>query len=142
MTFRPLIAADAAAVTEIARASFPEAWSEQDFLYFLTHDHRVAVGCVREGGKLVAYFVGLLVQGDLDIISIATAPESRRQGISRRLLDEVLKAPAIERAFLEVRVSNSAAQGLYRAAGFLEMGIRKKYYGGKEDALQLRWVRS
>ncbi len=140
MEFRALTSEDAASVATIAAVSFPEKWSEKDFLYFLTHEHRVAVG-IDDGSQLAAYFVGLLVQGDLDIISLATAPAVRRQGISRRLLDEVLADRRIERAFLEVRVSNSAAQGLYRAAGFKEMGIRKKYYGGVEDALQLRWTR-
>jgi ribosomal-protein-alanine N-acetyltransferase len=37
---------------------------------------------------------------------------------------------------LEVRVSNRAAQGLYRSFGFREVGIRPKYYADNgEDAL-------
>ena len=36
---------------------------------------------------------------------------------------------------LEVRVSNSAAQGLYRSFGFAPAGVRKRYYENTEDAI-------
>jgi ribosomal-protein-alanine N-acetyltransferase len=42
---------------------------------------------------------------------------------------------------LEVRVSNEIAQKLYRKFGFLNGGIRKRYYTDNyEDALVM-WVR-
>lgn len=41
---------------------------------------------------------------------------------------------------LEVRASNIKAQNLYKKFGFIEEGIRKKYYeDNKEDAI-LMWM--
>ncbi len=138
----PLLPDDAEGLKGIALLCFPEKWTAADFLYFLNHDQRVAVGCRSADGKcLMAYFVGLLVQGDLDIISIATHPDFRGQGLGKRILESVLANSAVKRAFLEVRVSNQQAKKLYEASGFKLMGTRKKYYGGTEDALQLRWLR-
>jgi ribosomal-protein-alanine N-acetyltransferase len=58
-------------------------------------------------------------------------PEWRRQGIGRRLLLRLLEL-ALElgasRMTLEVRVSNEAAQALYRGFGFSVAGRRPRYY--------------
>ncbi len=132
---------DVEAVLAITKDSFEEAWSAKDFHYFLTHPHRVAMGLFHPQKGLLCYFLALLVQGDLDIVSLATRSDARRQGLGRKLLQQVMTDQRIERAFLEVRVSNVAAQALYEGLGFKVMGTRKKYYGGKEDALQLRWKR-
>ena len=44
---------------------------------------------------------------------------------------------------LEVRVSNFAAQALYRAQGFRLAGLRRRYYRDTgEDALVMRWQRA
>ncbi|MGZ8155124.1 MAG: ribosomal protein S18-alanine N-acetyltransferase, partial [Burkholderiales bacterium] len=43
-----------------------------------------------------------------------------------------------ERAFLEVRPSNTAARALYARSGFSEIGRRRDYYPaqeGREDAV-------
>lgn len=137
----PLSAADATALAAIAGLSFVEKWSEKEFLYFLTHEHRLAMGIRGDDGRLLAYFVGLLVQGDLDVISVATLPEFRRKGLGRRLVEAALADLRVQRAFLEVRVSNTEAKRVYESVGFQVMGIRKKYYGGVEDAVQYRWRR-
>ena len=44
------------------------------------------------------------------------------------------------RLTLEVRVSNFAAQGLYREHGFRLVGLRRGYYRDRgEDALVMEW---
>jgi ribosomal-protein-alanine N-acetyltransferase len=54
------------------------------------------------------------------------------------LLSEILRRAATDgvfRVFLEVRVSNVAAQALYEKFGFTRQGVRSKYYSDSEDAL-------
>lgn len=46
----------------------------------------------------------------------------------------------IDNIFLEVRVSNAAAIGLYEKHRFSVINIRKKYYDGVEDALIMKRV--
>ena len=36
---------------------------------------------------------------------------------------------------LEVRVSNTGAQALYRSFGFVPAGVRQRYYENTEDAI-------
>jgi ribosomal-protein-alanine N-acetyltransferase len=65
------------------------------------------------------------------ITTFAVHPEWRRQGIGRRLLLAMLVVAEEMRATrmtLEVRVSNLAAQALYRDHGFAIAGRRERYY--------------
>jgi ribosomal-protein-alanine N-acetyltransferase len=60
----------------------------------------------------------------------------------QRFIDDARRAGA-EQMFLEVRISNAAAIGLYEAAGFVAVGRRHAYYpetprGRSEDALVMR----
>jgi len=68
-------------------------------------------------------------------------PEFQGRGLGRRLLALVLALGArrgAERALLEVRQSNWAAQRLYRSLGFHGVAVRRGYYTHpSEDALIL-----
>lgn len=72
------------------------------------------------------------------IISIAILPEYRRRGLARSLLENALKILKedyeCEEAYLEVRVSNSAAISLYKKCGFTVIRVAKGYYIDGEDA--------
>ena len=78
----------------------------------------------------------MATEGELG--NIAVAPAWRRRGIGRWLLDWALEK-AYERGavriFLEVRASNRLAQELYESRGFLQVGLRRRYYRAPtEDA--------
>ncbi|HDD40307.1 MAG TPA: ribosomal-protein-alanine N-acetyltransferase [Nitrososphaeria archaeon] len=72
------------------------------------------------------------------IISIAVLPEYRRRGLAKSLLENALKTLkedyGCEEAYLEVRVSNSAAISLYKKCGFTAVKISRRYYIDGEDA--------
>jgi ribosomal-protein-alanine N-acetyltransferase len=67
----------------------------------------------------------------------------RRRGVARALIEELLahaRSAGVRRLTLEVRVSNFAAQGLYREHGFRLVGLRRGYYRDRgEDALVMEW---
>lgn len=133
------------AVRRIAAQSFPAVWAEKEFAYFLAHENRVCMGTFTqapEGPRLRAYFLGLLIQGDLDIISIATVPEDRRLGLGEALVRRVISLPVVRRAFLEVEVDNEPAIRLYEKLGFQTLGRRRAYYGPDRDALLMRWEKT
>lgn len=75
------------------------------------------------------------------ITLLAVHPAHCRQGLGQAMLYALLEAAYIrqlERATLEVRVSNGAAIALYKKFGFREAGKRKRYYQDTgEDALIL-----
>lgn len=66
----------------------------------------------------------VIVEAEAELLSIAVAPEYRRQGIAKLLLAQLPDLPV----FLEVRVSNEGAIQLYESQGFRITGRRKGYY--------------
>ena len=70
-------------------------------------------------------------------------PRYRRRGLASRLVVDLLERARMKGAdhlTLEVRVSNFAAQALYRAHGFRLAGLRRGYYRATgEDALIMEW---
>ncbi|RFA11273.1 ribosomal-protein-alanine N-acetyltransferase [Subtercola boreus] len=79
---------------------------------------------------------------DADIQTIAVAPDARRQGLGR-LMMEALIAEAVSRGarrlFLEVRADNPGAQTLYDDLGFAPIGVRRGYYQPDDvDAVVMR----
>ena len=86
------------------------------------------------GGLVLARCAG----GEAEILTLAVAPELRRQGVARALLGGVLAATAPAPVFLEVAADNHPALALYAATGFAACGRRRAYYGAGRDALVLR----
>ncbi|WP_062762407.1 GNAT family N-acetyltransferase [Falsirhodobacter sp. alg1] len=91
---------------------------------------------LREGG---GFLIGRAIAGEAELLTLATHPAHRRQGIASRLVDAFLtRASAVaDTAFLEVAADNSGAIRLYDAAGFANVGVRRRYYG-PIDALVMR----
>jgi ribosomal-protein-alanine N-acetyltransferase len=88
--------------------------------------------------KVIGYTVFWLAADEMHILNLATAPELRRQGVAKKLVLAALKQAyqkGATRAFLEVRVSNAAAQRLYSNLGFTGTSVRREYYDSPvEDA--------
>jgi ribosomal-protein-alanine N-acetyltransferase len=93
------------------------------------------------GNVVLGFILVRAVADEMEILNLAVDPDSRRQGIARRLLThaiEKVQREDVERVYLEVRESNSAARAFYSSAGFAEQGRRKNYYSQPpEDALLL-----
>ena len=81
---------------------------------------------------------------EAELLTIAVAPDARRQGRAARLLEQVAqvaRAAGAVSMFLEVAQDNAAARALYARAGFGFSGQRKGYYrragGVRVDAVVL-----
>lgn len=93
-------------------------------------------------GGLVAYAVYGFEGDAFHLMNLAVAPESRGQGIARILLTDFLAEARrlhVTEVWLEVAVTNDAALALYRAYGFTEVRVRRRYYQPEGiDALVMR----
>jgi len=91
---------------------------------------------------IVGYLCYWIVFEELRLLNLAVCPSWRRQGVARRFVEFALhdaRSENVERALLEVRASNAAAQSLYDAFGFREYGTRVGYYTNpEEDAILMR----
>lgn len=75
---------------------------------------------------------------EAELLRIAVDPAGRRKGLGRALLrasERDLGAAGVRCLYLEVRVANAAARGLYEAEGWRECGRRPRYYRDGEDAV-------
>ena len=115
-------AEDLEAVAEIQEASPGAAhWRVADYL---EQDFRVAI----EENCVVGYLVARTLAADeREILNLAVAPEFRRKGVARALLDSVLEGFR-GAVFLEVRESNGIAREFYKSLGFKELSKRARYY--------------
>ena len=90
-------------------------------------------------------FVGVwIIAGEGDITNIAVSSKYRKQGIASNLLIklfDVCKTFNCEDITLEVRVSNTPAQNLYKKFNFKEEGIRKGYYSDNGEDAIIMWKR-
>lgn len=75
-----------------------------------------------------------------ELLLFAVVPDARRQGLGTRLLEHfaaAAKRRGARRLLLEMRQGNPA-EALYRAHGFVPIGVRRNYYrvpgGGMIDA--------
>ena len=142
VTLRRATAADLDAVVAIERVSFSDPpWSRASFASLLG-DARVRF-TVASDRAIAGYVVTWVVADEGELANLAVAPDRRRLGIGRRLLDHAIAealAAGARSLYLEVRESNLAARTLYGARGFAEVGRRRSYYRNPvEDALLLRF---
>jgi ribosomal-protein-alanine N-acetyltransferase len=143
--WRALRAEDVDEVAALEAQAHAAPWTAGNFRDALAAGYSMNV-CVREG-RIVAYGVLMHAPGEAQILNVTVAAMARRAGLGRALVRRfVLEAgqSGAEQVFLEVRSSNTAAIGLYRAEGFVPVARRAGYYPGspsnapREDALVMR----
>lgn len=137
MLIREMTAEDVAAVLSVEQDCFSEPWTANMFLGELAQKasvYRVA----EENGNIVGYMGMYHVADEGHITNVAVAKKFRRKGFASALIAHFLefaKRERLEFLTLEVRRSNVGAIGLYHNYGFVEVGVRPRYYENKEDAL-------
>lgn len=128
--------ADLPEIAAIERTVFSDPWSIGMLQSSL---HALALVSEDAGGSVVGYFFAITFADDGEILNLAVHPAHRRRGIATALTRAgcaAVQQRGARRVFLEVRVSNHAAQRFYDAMGFEQVGRRPGYYRRpREDAL-------
>ena len=122
MVIRAASEQDLRAIALIQSAA-PEAshWNPGDYLTF-------ECWVAEQDSAVVGFVVARPVaEREWEILNLAVAPGSRRQGVGRRLLDDVLTRHPGD-FYLEVRESNQAARRFYEGLGFQVLTKRVRYY--------------
>lgn len=147
----PLTMNDLDAVMALEPLCFALPWPRSAYRYELTQNPNGYYLAIRphpslsasnEPGplpELLAYGGFWKLYEEAHICTIASHPAYRGRGLGEWLLLHLLglaQAVEAEIATLEVRVSNLAARRLYEQTGFVQTGMRRRYYSDNgEDAL-------
>lgn len=143
---QPMSYHDIPTIEELEQLCFAAPWSGDTYRRELAHNKLCSYWVMRPNAQanddatpILAYGGYWLMGAEAHIMTIATHPDFRRQGLGRRLLEAMIgharDAGAIE-ITLEVRAGNHAAQAMYAMMGFVVVGVRKRYYTDNgEDAV-------
>ena len=138
---RPLTIAQLDEVWRLDQRCFVdgEAYSRDTFEYLLTAPECVSYRAVTPGGIMVGFIVGLIEPDHTGhVTTLGVAPEYRRRGIARRMLEKVedgFRRRDVRIVRLEVRSINSGAQQLYRDLGYIVTQRLPRYYSNGGDGL-------
>lgn len=130
-------------VLRIEQLVNPRPWSLSLFMSELRYTDSRAYVVAREGLQIVGYAGLMLVAGDGHITNVGVDPDHRRKAIATRMLLVLTRraiAEGAEALTLEVRMSNTGAQDLYRRFGFAPAGVRKKYYSDTDEDALIMWA--
>lgn len=121
---------------------FDYRWTEEQFRLGLEKGAFRVLG-VFDGDSLSGYIAFSIIKDEMEILNLAVHPDFRRRGLAEKLLKECFRVciqNKVGKSFLDVKVSNIPALGLYRKFGYKRIGVRKKYYPDtREDALLFRY---
>ena len=129
-------------LADMSAACFSQPWSaasfEGDF------DKRSVILLAQCGGRDAGFAVMEQSFGEGYVSNVAVLSEYRRRGVGRALVERLIceaRALGLERVLLEVRVSNSAAIGLYTDCGFKVLATRRDFYDKpREDGCTMQLI--
>ena len=122
---------EALAALHAAAFSATRAWSAKEFADLLAHDGTTVIG------DRNCFVLMRKVLHEAEILTLATHPAKRRQGLGRKALAasaDWAKTQGVTKIFLEVAEDNTAAIALYTTAGYTQIGRRPGYYLPKDRA--------
>ena len=141
---RRMSTSDLDAVMAIENSVYTHPWTRGNFVDSIGAGYLCWV--MECGAEIAGYCVVAIAADEAHLLNLSVAARWQRHGLGTRLLQSVLglaRERAVQRIFLEVRVSNESAIALYLRAGFRDIGLRCDYYPaftGREDARVLEFV--
>ncbi|MFG6121280.1 MULTISPECIES: ribosomal protein S18-alanine N-acetyltransferase [Thalassobacillus] len=143
VTVREMTVDDIDEVMEIEHASFAIPWKREAFVGEVEQNNFAVYYVIEDENRIFGYCGLWMIIDEAHITNIAILPSHRGKGYGALLFGHVIEQAVEKGAImlsLEVRVTNTGAQHMYRKFGLVPGGIRKQYYTDNgEDALVM-WV--
>lgn len=138
MVVREMLVEDLDQVMEIERDLFSVPWTKEGFFSFLLRDNSMFL-VVEEKGEILGYCGLMIVLDEGDVTNVAVRRDRQKEGIGGFLVESMIRLACeqgISVIHLEVRAGNYSAIRLYQRFGFIQDGVRKRYYTEPvEDAI-------
>ncbi|NLY46259.1 MAG: ribosomal protein S18-alanine N-acetyltransferase [Tissierella sp.] len=139
---RGIVEDDIDEIVEIEKECFPTPWPRDAFLTEIRENKLARYVVVEVDGKVAGYGGVWLIVNEGHITNIAVKEEYRGLGVGNRIVEGLIyycTSKNIQSMTLEVRESNIIAQNLYKKYGFVEYGIRPKYYSDNNEDALIMW---
>lgn len=129
-------------IMEIEKDAFTTPWPKESFLLEITKN-QLARYIVAEIDNVVVGYGGIwLILDEGHITNIAVESKYRKMGVGKAIVEGLIYLcgkQGIKAMTLEVRESNISAQNLYKKYGFVESGVRPKYYADDNEDAIIMW---
>ncbi|HQZ00364.1 MAG TPA: ribosomal protein S18-alanine N-acetyltransferase [Propionicimonas sp.] len=115
-----------------------EQWSESAWAEELAAPDRYVLARLDRDARIVAVATFSCIEDMADLHRVIVHPDARGQGIGSSLVRAGLEwagAVGARRMLLEVRPDNRSAVALYSSLGFVQVSVRRDYYGPGRDAM-------
>ncbi len=144
VSYRKMTVADIDGVLKIEEEAFSLPWTKDAFFQEMTTNlHAYYVVAVKGEQQIVGFCGMWLVMDESHITNVAVTEHVKGQGIGEGLMREAIRVAREHEVVLmtlEVRVSNTIAQKLYRKLDFQNGGIRRGYYTDNQEDALVMWV--
>lgn len=140
---RRMTETDLPEVAELEQKNFSVPWTEANLRESLNLPGYLFL-VAEEEGKVVGYAGLNRVLDEGDVTNIVVAEEYRGRGLGTALTAALLeegKKEGIQAFTLEVRFSNLPAVRIYEKLGFVQEGIRKRFYEKPVEDARIMWKR-
>lgn len=139
--FESMTPARLPAVLRVERSAYAQPWNELNFTDSLQAGYQAQMLTAGEppNSELLGYFVAMKGVDEVHLLNITVAPAYQRQGWARVMLDALTlwaRGQGAQWLWLEVRVSNLRAKGVYESHGFRQVGRRPRYYPAAESTAE------
>jgi len=141
VTVRRMNEIDVDGVLAVEEQSFTTPWSRAGFVAEMKNELSYYLVMI-ESGKIIGYAGMWIIVDEAHVMNVAILPEHRGQKLGEKLMDELIKHAKVRgavRMTLEVRRTNTVAQGLYEKFGFASRGIRRNYYTDTQEDALIMW---
>ena len=132
---------DIDSVLVVEQQSFTTPWSREGFVNEMKNELSQYLVLVHEG-KIIGYAGMWIIVDEAHVTNVAILGEYRGQKLGEKLMTALIERAKERGALsmtLEVRESNSVAQGLYAKFGFVSRGVRRKYYTDTQEDALVMW---
>ena len=133
---------DLDSIMEIEKQSFTTPWSRNAFEMEIRDNLLAHYIVAAIDDKIVGYGGIWFILDEGHITNIAVNRDYRGIGVGNKLicgLIDLCSENDINKMTLEVRKSNIVAQNLYKKYGFIDFGVRPRYYSDNNEDAIIMW---
>lgn len=129
---------DLISIKDILTTEFDDFWNYEILKSELESTNSYFFVAKNISGEIVGFAGIKIILDEADIMNIVVKKDFRNKKIGSLLLEHLIfysKSINLKNITLEVNKNNLSAIKLYEKFAFDRLGIRKKYYNGKDDAI-------